>query len=111
MKEKQSPYNEYFSKLFKIWEEAVSETTNNRIKNDIILNSPKLKKDKIDELNNYMKDIMSKNMPEHTQQIEEDIDILNESIEKVHIQLDIIKKKIDKLTNTDMATAKDKHKR
>ncbi|NIP29539.1 MAG: hypothetical protein GTN99_01930 [Candidatus Dadabacteria bacterium] len=108
MTEKSSIYNDYFSKLFKIWEEALSENTGSTLKNDLLQNSPKLKKDKINELNDYMKDIMSKNISEKYLGFDEDIELLNNSIEKVHVQLDIIKKKIDKLTNTD--TAKDTNK-
>ncbi len=51
---------------------------------------------------------MSKNLSEKYLDFEDDIEVLNNSIEKVHLQLDVIKKKIDKLTNTD--TAKNKRK-
>ena len=99
MTEKSSPETDYFTKFFQIWEDAVSQTTLNTIKNEILDSSHKLKKDKINEFNQYMKDIMSKNISEHPSGIAKDIQTLNKSIENVQQQLDILTKKLDKLTN------------
>ena len=108
MTEKSSLYNEYFSKLFQIWENAVTKSTNNTIKNGILQNDPKLKTDKLNEFNDYMKDVMSKNMSKQTISLIDDIETINDSIDKEHLQSDILKKKINKLTNPNVLSSKDK---
>jgi hypothetical protein len=74
MTEKSTLYNEYFSKLFQIWEDAVSQTTINTIKNDIFENSQKRINDKNNEFNDYMKDIMSKSISNNSLSLIDDID-------------------------------------
>ncbi len=99
MSEKNSPETETFTKFFQIWEDAVSESTLNNLKDELFKNSIKLKKDKINEFNQYMNDIMSKNIADNPSRISDDIQSLNKSLENVQQQLNILTKKIDKLTN------------
>ncbi|NIS09584.1 MAG: hypothetical protein GWO07_12655 [Candidatus Dadabacteria bacterium] len=86
----------------------MSQKTLNKIKNEILENSHKLKKDKISEFNSYMKEVMSKNITENSCGIIDDIQTLNKSIENVQQQLNILTKKIDKLTNNKKNTEKNK---
>ncbi|HSG30592.1 MAG TPA: hypothetical protein VLB82_03505 [Thermodesulfobacteriota bacterium] len=100
MSEKNSPESETFTKFFQIWEDAVSESTLKNLKDELFKNSLKLKKDKINEFNQYMNDIMSKNIADSSSRLTEDIQSLNKSMENVQQQLNILTKKIDKLTNS-----------
>ena len=110
MTEKSSLYNDYFNKLFQIWEDAVSQTTINSIRNDIFENSPKLTNDKTSEFNDYMKDIMSKSITHNSLSLIDDIDILNKSIERVQSKLDMLSDKVDKLTSPTIVNNKRKNK-
>ena len=110
MTEKSSLYNDYFNKLFQIWEDAVSQTTINSIMNDIFENSTKWTNDKTSEFNEYMKDIMSKSITHNSPSLIDDIDILNKSIERVQSKLDILSDKVDKLTGPTIVKNKRKNK-
>ncbi len=55
-----------------------------------------------------MKEVMSKNITENSCGIIDDIQTLNKSIENVQQQLNILTKKIDKLTNNKKNTEKNK---
>ena len=110
MTEKSSLYNDYFNKLFQIWENAVSQTTINSIRNDIFENSTKWTNDKTSEFNEYMKDIMSKSITHNSPSLIDDIDILNKSIERIQSKLDILSDKVDKLTGPTIINNKRKNK-
>ncbi|MCH7926604.1 MAG: hypothetical protein IID03_01255 [Candidatus Dadabacteria bacterium] len=110
MTEKSSLYNDYFNKLFQIWENAVSQTTINSIRNDIFENSTKWTNDKTSEFNEYMKDIMSKSITHNSPSLIDDIDILNKSIERIQSKLDILSDKVDKLTGPTIVNNKRKNK-